>query len=213
MSQKQEQEYKKVIVFFNTKGGTGKSTLSYLLYKHFKVDYFIVNTDFIKAIDDNEILHFTNLEDKEKQKEFIKNLKMKDAIIDTRGSLLNDDTIKFFITKSNLIVVPTAADILNLRQTFVVLKDLQIFKKNILLVFNKFEKEQKEIIDEFLDFLQQKNIKIADYLTIKSYKSFVKCVKNKDMLLKSNNKFLDHIYKKPFKAIESLHNKIQNLIK
>jgi len=204
---------KKVITFFNTKGGTGKSTLSYLLYKHFKDDYFIVNTDFIKAIDDDEILHFTNLKDKEKQEKFIKNLKMKDAIIDTRGSLLNDDTIKFFITKSNLIVVPAVADVLNLRQTFVVLKDLQIFKKNILLIFNKFEKEQEETIKEFLNFLQQKNIKITDYLTIKSYKSFVKCVKNKDMLLKSNNKFLNHVYKKPFASIKNLHNKIQNLIK
>jgi len=202
----------KLISFFNTKGGTGKSTLSYLLYKHFNNNYFLTNLDFIKAIDDPNILHFTDLKDKELQQQFLDNLKTRDAIIDTRGSLLNDKTIYYFIKKSNLIVVPAYADVLNLRQTFVVLKDLQKINNKILLVFNKYNEEQEETIKEFLDFLNTKNIKILDYTTVKNYKSYVKAIENKDYYLKGQNKFLDYVLRNAYNNLENLHNKIQNLI-
>jgi len=203
----------KTITFFNTKGGTGKSTLSYLLYKHFKDNYFLTNTDFIKSIDDDNILHFTDLKDKQLQQQFLNNLQQKDAIIDTRGSLLDDNVIKFFIKKSNLIVVPAEAEFLNLRQTFTVLKTLKEFKKKILLVFNKYNKEQEQLIKSFLEQLKNKDIEITDFITVKNYNSYKKCIANNNLYLHSNNNFFNYIYKKPYDNLLELHNKIQQLIK
>jgi MinD-like ATPase involved in chromosome partitioning or flagellar assembly len=208
-------KFKKVITFFNTKGGTGKSLLSYLVYKHFKDDYFITNTDFIKSIDDDEILHITGFDNKEILKQFQDNLMNKNAIIDTRGTLIEKDTnniITFFLKKSNLIVIPAYADVLNLRQTYVVLKNLQPLKKDILLVFNRYNEEQDEVMNEFLKFLKEKNINIKDYTKVKNYKSFVKCIEDKDYYLRGNNKFLNYVLRNAYNDIATLHNKIQSII-
>jgi MinD superfamily P-loop ATPase len=208
---------KKIITVFNTKGGTGKSLLSYLLYKHFKDDYFLTNTDFIKSVNDNEVIHITDFNDNELIDKFKQELEKKDALVDTRGNMIEkDNVITKFLKRSNVIVIPTVPDELNLRQTFVVLKDLQVLNKPILLVFNRYYNKDHEhdvIINEFLKFLDSKNIKIADYTKIKQYKSYLKSLKDKDYYLKSNNNFLNYVFRNAYKDIETLHNKIQNLLK
>lgn len=201
----------KIITIGNFKGGVGKTLISYLLYKHFNNEYELMQSD-LDAINNN-ILHITDTEDFKKQGNKIKEiLNKKDLLIDTGGFLDNLQT--YFFKKSNLIIVPVFLDNINIKRTFLFLKYLQLNEnidfKNVLIVINKYKKEQEKIKDEFIEYVKA-TYNINNFFILNDYKSYVKVLNNDINLIKEHNKN-KILYKKAVIQINKLNEKIKELL-
>jgi len=189
----------------NFKGGVGKTLISYLLYKHFNNEYELMQSD-LDAINNN-ILHITDEEDfKRKGDKIRKILNEKNLLIDTGGFL--DDLQTYFFKKSDLIIVPLFLDSMSIKRTFLFIKYLLkegINKDNILIVINKFKKEQQKIKDDFVNYVKE-NYDITNFFTLNDYKSYQK------VLDENVNLFNKFYYKTPAEQLKKLNDTIKNIL-
>jgi len=189
----------------NFKGGVGKTLISYLLYKHFSNTYELMQSDL--DVVNNNVLHITDKDDfKRKGNEIRKILSKKNLLIDTGGFL--DDLQTYFFKKSDLIIVPLFLDSMSIKRTFLFIKYLLkegINKDNILIIINKFKKEQQKIKDDFINYVKE-NYNITNFFTLNDYKSYQK-VLDEDV-----NLFNKFYYKTPAEQLKQLHNTIKNIL-
>ena len=199
----------KKICVGNFKGGVGKTLISYLLYKHFD-EYELIQSD-LDVINSN-IIHITDFDDfKRKGKEIKEILKKKNILIDTGGFL--DDLQTYFFTKADLIIIPLLLDTVNIKRTFLFLKYLQknnINLQNVLIVINKYKKEQNKIKEEFINYVKE-NYNITNFFTLNDYKSYVSVLNKNINLIEENNKN-KVLYSKAVEQIINLNNKIKEII-
>jgi len=195
----------KKIAVGNFKGGVGKTLISYLLYKHFSNTYELMQSD-LDAVNNN-VLHITDFEDFKKKGPIIKDiLSKKDLIIDTGGFL--DDLQTYFFKKSDLIIVPLLLDSMSIKRTFLFIKYLLkegINTNNILIVINKFKKEQQKIKNDFVNYVKE-NYNITNFFIMNDYKSYQK-VLDEDV-----NLFNKFYYKTAAEQLKQLHNTIKNIL-
>jgi len=195
----------KKIAVGNFKGGVGKTLISYLLYKHFPEDYELMQSD-LDAVN-SDVLHITDFEDfKRKGNEIREILSKKNLIIDTGGFL--DDLQTYFFKKSDLIIIPLFLDSINIKRTFLFIKYIlneEINKENILVVINKFKKEQQRTKNDFVNYVKE-NYNISNFFTLNDYKSYQK-VLDEDV-----NLFNKFYYKTPAEQLKKLNNTIKNIL-
>jgi cellulose biosynthesis protein BcsQ len=195
----------KKISIGNFKGGVGKTLISYLLYKHFNNEYELMQSD-LDSINNN-ILHIASEEDFKRKGPIIKDiLSKKNLLIDTGGFL--DDLQTYFFKKSDLIIVPLLLDSMSIKRTFLFIKYLLkegINPENILIVINKFKKDQESIKNDFIDYMKEK-YNISNFFIMNDYKSYQK------VLDKNANLFEKPYYKTPATQLKQLHNTIKNIL-
>ena len=200
----------KKICVGNFKGGVGKTLISYLLYKHFKNEYELIQSDL--DVINNNIIHIATEEELDKKLDEIKEiLKEKNLIVDTGGFL--DDLQTRFFKRSHLIIVPLFLDTVNIKRTFLFLKYLQknnIHLQNVLIVINKFKKEQEQTKKEFINYVKE-NYNITKFFTLNDYKSYVS-VLNKDINLIEENNKNKVLYKSAVEQILELNNTIKKIL-
>jgi len=194
----------------NFKGGVGKTLISYLLYKHFPEDYELMQSD-LDAVNSN-VLHITDFEDfKRKGNEIREILSKKNLIIDTGGFL--DDLQTYFFKKSDLIIIPLFLDSINIKRTFLFIKYLlkeEINKDNILIVINKFKKDQENIKNNFVNYVKE-NYDITNFFVLNDYKSYQKVLDENVNLIESNKKN-KVLYKEAVKQIKKLNDIVKNML-
>jgi len=194
----------------NFKGGVGKTLISYLLYKHFPEDYELMQSD-LDAVNSN-VLHITDFEDfKRKGDEIRKILSKKDILIDTGGFL--DDLQTYFFKKSDLIVIPLFLDSINIKRTFLFIKYLLkegINPENILIIINKFKREQQKTKDDFINYVKE-NYNISNFFVMNDYKSYQKAL-DEDINLIEVNKKNKVLYKEAVKQIKKLNDIVKNML-
>ncbi len=200
----------KILSIGNFKGGVGKTLIAYLLYKHFSDDYELMQSD-LDAINEN-ILHIADKDEfKAKGDEIKAILQKKDLIIDTGGFL--DELQTYFFKKSNLIIVPLFLDSINIKRTFLFLKFLfknGIEANRILIILNKYKKEQEKLKDEFVNYVKN-TFNIDNFFVMNDYKSYQK-VLDEDINLIEANKRNKVLYKEAVKQIKKLNTKIKELL-
>jgi len=200
----------KKISIGNFKGGVGKTLISYLLYKHFPEDYELMQSD-LDAVN-SDVLHITDFEDFKRKGHIIKNiLSKKNLLIDTGGFL--DDLQTYFFKKSDLIIVPLLLDSMSIKRTFLFIKYLLkegINKDNILIIINKFKKEQQKIKDDFINYVKE-NYDISNFFTLNDYKSYQKSI-DEDINLIEANKKNKVLYREAVKQIKKLNDIVKNIL-
>ena len=119
----------KIITFFNKKGGTGKTSLSFSIAKD--LDYALLSNDDsvieeiypnkAKILDEIEIINY-------------------DTIYDLGGYI--DKNIIGLFKASDMVVVPTLLDINSIKRTINTVLEVNKYCKNIIIVLNRIEKNK-----------------------------------------------------------------------
>jgi len=122
-----------VVTIFSTKGGVGKTSLSYSIAKDLGCKY--ITNDFSMAVNS-----FSN---GSQAKHVKKNIPLyKDALYDFGG--FEDKNVDLIIGKSDLLIVPVIADINSIMKA---LQNISKFKKTrILVVGNMVENDKDKLV-------------------------------------------------------------------
>jgi len=119
----------KVITFFNKKGGTGKTSLSFSIAKD--LDYPLLSNDdsVIEEIYPNKAKILDVLQVIEH-----------DVVYDL-GGFINKGVIDVF-KASSMVVVPTTLDINSIKRTINTVMEVNEYCKNIIIVINRTKKDK-----------------------------------------------------------------------
>ena len=117
------------IAFFNTKGGTGKTTLAFNVAKD--LDTLLVSNDglFLKKIYPNKAKIVKNLK--------VYNDRKVDIVYDLGNCLFPN--IAKVLEYSHLVVVPTTLDLHAIEKTINVVREIEDFCEKIIIVVNRTE--------------------------------------------------------------------------
>lgn len=168
------------ITIFNIKGGQGKSSIA--LNLALSMDANIITNDIITPIED--ILPSGRFLKIEKDKDFpnIPDEYDLDIIYDLGGWI--DTRTKRVIEESNLIIIPMINETINNKASLVSLQNILQLNKNILVIVNRSEKDDKDCISYLINQLLKEynyNINIP-ILEIKNTTAFNKMIDNKESI-------------------------------
>jgi len=128
-----------IITFFNKKGGVGKTSLAYNVARD--LNFYLLSND-------DSIIE-SSYENKAMIMEKIKLIKNQNVVYDLGGFV--DMNIVDILKASDIIIVPTIADVNSLKRTINSVKELQAFNKNIIVVGNIIRGKQLDFITKYID--------------------------------------------------------------
>ena len=131
----------KIITFYNKKGGTGKTSLSFNVAKD--LDYFLLSND------DSVIEKI--YEEKSKIMEELEVVRGAKIVYDL-GGFIEKETIEVF-KASDLIIVPTTLDINSIKRTINTVQELEDYNSNIIIVVNRIQSKTAHKYKESLEAL------------------------------------------------------------
>ena len=119
----------KVITFFNKKGGTGKTSLSFSVAKDLNYPLLSNDDSVIEEIYPNKAKILDTLE-----------IIDHDVVYDL-GGFIDTDSIQIF-KASTIVVVPTTLDINSIKRTINSVMEINSFCSNIIIVINRVKKDK-----------------------------------------------------------------------
>jgi cellulose biosynthesis protein BcsQ len=131
----------KKIVFYNKKGGVGKTSIAFNIAKD--LDYYLLSND------DSTIEKI--YPEKSRILEKIDTIEA-NSIYDL-GGFIDHNNIKLF-KESDLIVIPLMLDINSLKRTLNTVLELEEYNKNIILIINRVTEYTKKKYKQFYDKLE-----------------------------------------------------------
>lgn len=175
------------IVFWNKKGGVGKTTLAYTVARD--LGYYLLSND-------DSIIEIAY---PGKAKIVEKLPLVKDDVVYDLGGFVDMDA-KDIIGASDLIVIPTTADLNAIKRTASTISDVKHVnpKANIILVANRGREEEfSELEKHFSDYR---------IIQIPESRIFEKALKKKSSILEigNENKFFAYTYRKVLGAYKEL---------
>lgn len=198
------------ITIFNIKGGQGKSSIA--LNLALSMDANIITNDIITPIED--ILPSGRFLKIEKDKDFpnIPDEYDLDIIYDLGGWI--DTRTKRVIEESNLIIIPMINETINNKASLVSLQNILQLNKNILVIVNRSEKDDKDCISYLINQLLKEynyNINIP-ILEIKKTTAFNKMIDNKESIqnIVKKDPLLAFSYNKVLNQFNEIVNFISN---
>jgi len=147
-----------IITFFNKKGGTGKTSLSFNLAKD--LDYFLLSND-------DSVIEKVYPE-KSKIMEELEVVRGANIIYDL-GGFIEKETIEVF-KASDLIIVPTTLDINSIQRTINTVIELNEYNDNIVIVVNRIQKAKANKYKNSLEALAKLDKEI---LLIRESEAFI----------------------------------------
>ena len=147
-----------IITFFNKKGGTGKTSLSFNLAKD--LDYFLLSND-------DSVIEKVYPE-KSKIMEELEVVRGANIIYDL-GGFIEKETIEVFKV-SDLIIVPTTLDINSIQRTINTVIELNEYNDNIVIVVNRIQKAKANKYKNSLEALAKLDKEI---LLIRESEAFI----------------------------------------
>lgn len=185
------EDQNKIVTVFNKKGGVGKTSLALNLAKD--LDFYLLSND-------DSIIETTY--EKAKIMEEIELIEGANIVYDLGGFV--DKNINEIIKASNLIIIPTIADLNSLKRTLNSKKELEAVNSKIIIVANILKSNKDlEFINEFIkaDFsIRESKIFQRSYITKQSVSEIY-----------NESSFNKHIYRNIFKEYEALLNHIKSL--
>jgi len=138
------------ITIYNFKGGVGKSSIS--LNLALSLDYGVITNDIYSPLEKTLTKeHLLKI----KQTENIPDIPQDYNIIYDLGGYIDKRAIKA-LQNSDIVIVPTINDYLNLQVTIDTIQEIEAHNKNIILIANKTERgdfeKVKSIINEFYSY-------------------------------------------------------------
>ncbi|MCT7596085.1 ParA family protein [Aliarcobacter butzleri] len=181
----------KIITVFNKKGGVGKTSLALNLAKD--LDFFLLSND-------DSVIESAYI--KAKVLDQIKLVKNNNIVYDLGGFV--DQNIEDIIEASDLIIIPTIADLNSLKRTLNLKKELEAFDSKIIVIANILKNDKDlEFINKFVETkfrIRESKIFQKSYITKKSVSEIY-----------NESNFNQHIYRNIFKEYELLLNYIKAL--
>lgn len=180
-----------IITIYNKKGGVGKTSLSYNLARD--LNFFMLSND-------DSIIEKA-YPNKAKILERIKVIEDQNIIYDL-GGFVDSNAVEVF-KKSDLIIVPTIADVNSIKRTVNTVKELETFNTNIIVIGNIIKSEND------IGFIQQ-YLK-ADFFIAES-KIFQKSLLEQSSVLEIvyKTKIDLYRYRKVLKGYETLLNYLKD---
>ena len=185
----------KVITFFNKKGGTGKTSLSYSVAKD--LDYPLLSNDdsVIEEIYPNKAKILDELE-----------LIEHNVVYDLGGFI--DKGIKEIFKASNIIVVPTTLDINSIKRTLNTVVEIKEYCNNIVIVINRVQKNKISKYRESIEAL--KSLK-KDIIYIRESEAITNSIHLAKTITELCN--VSNFTKNQYKGIYEDYTNLLNLIK
>lgn len=128
-----------VITFFNKKGGVGKTSLSYNVARD--LGFYLISND-------DSVIE-SSYEKRAIIMEKIKLVANQNVVYDLGGFV--DNNITEILKASDIIIVPTIADINSLKRTVNSVKEVQKFNKNIIIIGNIIKGNQLDFISKYVN--------------------------------------------------------------
>ena len=185
-----------IITFYNKKGGTGKTSLSFNVAKD--LDFFLLSND------DSVIEKI--YPDKAKVMEELEVVRGAKIVYDL-GGFIEAETIEVF-KASDLIVVPTTLDINSIKRTINTVQELEEYNENILIVINRI---QAKTAKKYEDSIRALNNLDKDIVLIRESEALVNSLYkaktiselyNESALMKNAYKGIMEDYRKLLKKIK-----------
>lgn len=128
-----------IITFFNKKGGVGKTSLAYNIARD--LDFFLLSND-------DSIIE-ESYKDKAKVMEKIKLIEGENIVYDL-GGFVDKNAVEIF-KASDLIIVPTIADVNSLKRTINTVKELSVFNTKITVIGNIVKPKDQDFVSEYVN--------------------------------------------------------------
>lgn len=127
-----------IITFFNKKGGVGKTSLSYNIARD--LGFYLISND-------DSIIE-SSYKGGAKIMKKIQLIPNKNIVYDLGG--FTDNNITDILKASDIIIVPTIADVNSLKRTVNSVKEVQEYNKNIIIIGNIIRGNQLDFISNYV---------------------------------------------------------------
>ena len=179
------------IVFYNKKGGVGKTSLAYNVARD--LGFFLISND-------DSIIE-TAYEGQAKIMPKIKLIENQNIVYDLGG--FTDPNVVDILKAADMVVIPTIADINSLKRTVNSMKEVAVFTKNIMIIGNIVKQKDQEFIAEYVNaefFIRESKIFQKSFIEQKSITEIF-----------NESKLHQYRYRNIYKEYESLLKHLKDL--
>ena len=174
-----------IYTFYNKKGGTGKTTLSFNLAK---------DKDYIWLSNDDSVI--PDIYEKGQILDKIKVYKDKNIVYDL-GGYIDNQCIDLF-KASDKIIIHTLLDVNSIKRTINTILEIDKYCQNIIIIINKYTTKNIEKFKQSIDILKGFD---KDILYLKESEAYVNSIHTGDSIKEQYKKsnLTKHTYKKVYK--------------